>query len=91
MTQYRITVVCKGLTEEEGVVAVPDILEEFGARPWHTDVHCEWADAELVLVATRDDDATGRALLDEFWDAVHACVDYSQAINVTIRSVTEQH
>ena len=87
MTKYRVAVACKGLTDKEGSVAVPDILDEFRARPWHTNVLCEWSGGELVVTATNDYDATGQALLDEFWDAVHICITYSNPISVDVLSV----
>jgi hypothetical protein len=87
MTKYRVTVACKGLTNEEGAAAVPDVLEELRTRPWHTNVTCDWSGGALVLTATNDYDAAGQALLDEFWDAVHACINYRNPINVNIVSV----
>ena len=34
-----------------------------------------------------DFDSSGMASLDEFWDAIHACIDYSGEITVRIESV----
>lgn len=89
MTTYRVTVVCKGLDEVEGAAAVADVVEEFQFRPWHTDVSCTWADGELLLAATNDYDDDGMALYDEFWDAVHARVNYKGSINLSVVSVRE--
>ena len=72
---FQVTVACYGLSDSEGSAAVADVVEEFGHRPWQTNVRCEWRNGTLVLSA-RTADETGKALLDEFWDAVHAVVDY---------------
>ena len=90
MTTYRATLICKGLTDAEGAAAVDDILEEFRARPWHTDVSCAWLDGSLRLSASNDYDHDGMALLDEYWDAIHICINYTSAINVSVVEVTKQ-
>lgn len=84
---YRVTLVCDGLTESEGAAAVPDILEEFSHRPWQSDPVCEWKDGVLRLSATNDVDENGLALLDEFGDAIQACINYSGRISLTIESI----
>lgn len=85
---YRITVACVGLTESEGSSAVQDILEEFGHRPWNMVISCTWSAGKLRLIVERDDDTNGQALLDEFWDAIHACVRYVNPIRVLVESVS---
>jgi len=85
---YRVTLVCSGLNEAEGAAAAADILEEFSHRPWQWDPRCEWKDGVLRMSATNDFDKDGNALLDEFSDAVHACVHYSGKISIRVESVT---
>lgn len=84
---YRVTLACSGLSNAEGSGAVADILEEFTHRQWHTDAACEWKDGILRFSATNDFDKDGSALLDEYSDAIHACINYSGTIHVEIESV----
>ena len=84
---YRVTVVCGGLTEAEGSSAVAGILEEFTHRPWHSKVACEWRDGILLLSASNDYDQTGQALLDEFGDAIIACVSPVGSIRSKVEAV----
>lgn len=85
---YRIALTCAGLTDAEGTAAVADILEEFTHRPWHTDLECSWSSGLLSLRASNDYDPEGQALLDEFSDAIHACVNYSGSIRLEVASIT---
>jgi len=84
---YRVTLTCSGLTEAEGAAAVDDILEEFRNRPWQRNVTCEWKDGFLQLSGTNEVDENGLALLDEFGDAISACVNCSGQIHVAVESV----
>lgn len=84
-----ITVLCEGLTEAEGSTAPANILEEFSARPWQLDVQCSWGNGKLMLTARNDHDPAGLALLDEFWDVIHACIHYSGAVRVSIAEVKQ--
>ncbi len=84
---YHVTVACRGLTEAEGQGALGCVLEEFTHRPWHAAVQCEWSAGVLRLSAVNDYDTNGQALLDEFGDAIHACVSYSQEIRLVVESV----
>ena len=84
---YRIKVACRGLSDAEGRPAPADILEEFTHRAWHQNVKCEWDGVLLWLEAENDYDANGQALLDEFSDAVVACVDAAGNISFDVRSV----
>lgn len=86
---FRITASCTGLTEEEGLSAAWDIVAEFLNRPWHLNPTCRWESNELILVVENDYDAKGLAVLDEFSDAVHACVNYSGSISFSIKSIVE--
>ena len=86
---YRITLTCAGLSENEGANARNDVLEEFSHRSWHTNVKCYFDGTLLRLTAENDFDESGLALLDEFGDAIHACVSYSGAIHLEIESVVK--
>jgi hypothetical protein len=86
---FKVRVSCRGLLHEEAVSAPKDVLEEFSHRPWHTNVRCEWDGGSLWLEAQNDYDADGLALLDEFSDAVVACVSASGTISFAVESVQE--
>ena len=86
---YRVTLTCSGLTDQEGSNAVAAILEEFKHRPWHSDPKCEWTAGLLRFSATNDYDNDGAALLDEFGDAIHACINYQGGISLTVESVAD--
>src|SRR5882762_638199 len=71
---YRIVLACKGVPADVGAVAARDITEEFTHRPWHQNVRCEWDGSRLILQADNDFDSNGLALLDDFSDAISACI-----------------
>ena len=71
---FRITTSCQGVSEAAALAAIPDILEEFGERPWQQNIRCRWDGKKIVLVGENDVDATGQGLRDEFSDVVCACV-----------------
>ena len=71
---YRIILTCKGVPASVGATCARDISEEFTHRPWHENVTCVWDGAQLILQAENDFDAKGLALLDEFSDAIAACI-----------------
>jgi hypothetical protein len=77
---YHISVSCLGLTDQECITAVPDILEEFSHRDWHMDPHCNYNDSVLTLTVINDFDENGQATIDEFIDAVHACIKFNGTI-----------
>ena len=87
---YRVTASCMGLTEEEGRSAPDDIVAEFKERPWHQNPVCVWKDSKLTLSVENDYDPDGKALLDEFRDAVHACVNWSGPIRFEVSVETLQ-
>lgn len=87
MSVYHAILTCSGLTDSEANNAPADIVEEFGHRPWHQNVKCRWDGHWLWLEADNDYDADGKALLDEFRDAVVACVNASGTIRFEIVSV----
>ena len=86
---FRVTLICTGLTESEGSAAVSDILEEFSHRPWQTDLACEWKEGKLRFSATNDFDKDGMAMLDEYSDAIHACINYAGTIHLEVESVRD--
>ena|SRR5258706_9778505 len=87
MHLYHATLTCGGLTDAEGANAPADILEEFSHRPWHQNITCKWDGRLLWFEADNDYDEDGKALLDEFWDVVIACVNTSRTIHFEIVSV----
>lgn len=86
---FKSRVCCKGLSSDEGAQAPKDILEEFSHRPWHTNVRCEWDGASLWLETENDYDPDGLALLDEFSDAIVACINASGTISFGVDFVHE--
>jgi hypothetical protein len=66
--------VCEDVPERLGASAAKDITEEFRNRPWHQNVICSWDGVLLFLTAENDFDEGGKALTDEFSDAISACV-----------------
>ena len=85
---YRVVLICTGFPEHLGQEAARDIEEEFTHRPWHLNVRCEWDGSNLALRATNDFDPKGLALLDEFSDAIAACVAEPFDGDIQIRSAT---
>jgi hypothetical protein len=71
----------------EAADAPAGIIEEFGHRRWHQNVTCKWDGRLLRLEAENDYDADGKALLDEFSDAVVACVKATGTTRFEIVSV----
>ena len=88
MPNYHAILTCSGLTDIEGRSAPKEIEDEFQHRPWHQNVVARWDGTLLWLEADNDYDEDGRALLDEFWDAVIACVKVSGTIEFKIESVS---
>jgi hypothetical protein len=68
--------------------ATLDITDEFQQRPWHQNVRCSWDGRTLRLEADNDYDERGLALLDEFSDAVVACVKDAEYSDMRVVSVT---
>jgi hypothetical protein len=89
VAMFQIVLSCAGVPEKEGVVGAADIVEEFGHRSWHRNVTCVWQNAQLILTAENDFDADGRALPDEFSDAICACLPNTFDIHIHIESVSE--
>lgn len=87
MPLYHAIMACDGLTDTEAVNAPAEIVEEFGHRPWYQNVECRWDGRLLWLEADNDYDPDGKGLLDEFGDAVVACVNATGTIRFEIVSV----
>jgi hypothetical protein len=77
---------CIGLTDSDGRNAPPDIIEGFSHRPWHAKVSCSWDGEFLWFEAENDYDPDGTALFDEFWDEVHANINWEGPIQFEIVS-----
>jgi len=86
---YRIVLRCKGVPENVGAVAARDISKEFTHRPWHENVTCLWDGSRLILQADNDFDSNGLALVDEFSDAISACIKGGFDGNIEILSIHE--
>ena len=86
---YRITVSCGGIDEEQSLAACREVVDEFSYRPWHQNGASNWINSRLYLVTDNDYDSDGLALLDEFSDAVCACIDLttSGTIDFKVESV----
>jgi hypothetical protein len=72
--RYRISLFCGGVPVDAEAQAAIDITEEFTHHPWHENAECGWDGASLLLSAENDFDAEGLALMDEFSDAIAACI-----------------
>jgi hypothetical protein len=87
---FRVKLECDGFSPSLGPQAATDVAEEFAHRPWHENVTCIWNGTALVLTAENDDDENGLALIDEFSDAVTACIgDTENTISIRLVEVTE--
>jgi hypothetical protein len=85
---YRIIVVGKGVPAHVGATGARDITEEFRHRPWHQNVSCKWDGSQLILQADNDFDSNGLALLDEFSDAISACITDAYDGDMSVVSVS---
>ena len=86
---YRIVLACKGIPTHAGVAGARDICNEFEHRPWHENVTCVWDGSQLILQAENDFDSNGLALVDEFSDAISACIEGGFDGNIEILSIQE--
>jgi hypothetical protein len=84
---YRIVLKCTGIPSDAGPPGAESILEEFTHRPWHTNVKCEWDGSDLILQADNDYDSNGAALVDEFSDAISACISDAGDGDIQVVSV----
>ena len=85
---YRIVLACDGIPAHEGLSGAREITEEFTHRPWHKNVKCEWDGSRLILQADNDFDSNGLALMDEFSDAISACIKDAGEGDIAVVSVT---
>jgi hypothetical protein len=85
---YRIVLACKGVAAGVGAIGLQCISEEFTKRPWHKYVKCSWDGAQIILQAENDFDSSGMALVDEFSDALSACIKSGFDGDIKILSVT---
>jgi len=86
---FRIILVCTGVPTDAGAAGARDISEEFKHRPWHKNVTCVWDGSQLILQAENDFDSNGLALIDEFSDAISACIEEGFDGNIEILSIQE--
>jgi len=85
---FHVVLEC-GFPESAGPQqAALDITEEFLHRPWHQNVRCTWNGRALRLEADNDYHDKGLALLDEFSDAIVACVKDAEYSDMRVISVT---
>ena len=87
---YRVTLACNGVPTELGPLGATDITEEFTHRPWHRNVYCEWDGLRLLLYAENDWDADAKALIDEFSDAISACISGTFDGGIEVQSITSK-
>lgn len=85
---YHVILACKGVPAALGAAGALDVAEEFTHRPWQQNVRCEWDGQELLLFAENDWDADAKALLDEFSDAISACIPGTFGYGIEIRSIS---
>lgn len=85
---YRIVLACKDVPANAGALGARGIAEEFTHRPWHKNVTCVWDGSQLILQADNDSDSSGHALVDEFSDAISACIKDGFDGDIEIFSVT---
>jgi hypothetical protein len=71
---FEIVVSCSGISEQTARDSLDDLYQELAERPWYGSVTCHWEHDRVDVQARNDHDATGQALLDEFWDVVCACI-----------------
>ena len=84
----RIVLACKGCPANAATVGARDISEEFSHRSSHENVTCVWDGSRLILQADNDFDSNGLALVDEFSDAISACIKDGFDGEIEIISVT---
>jgi len=87
-TRFRVVLVCAGVPAHLGQQGAADITEEFSHREWHENVRCNWDGSSLILQAENDYDEDGKALMDEFSDAISACISEPFDGDITVRSIS---
>ena len=86
---YRIVLAGTGIPLHEGPLGARCVGEEFARRPWHKNVSCNWDGSRLILQADNDFDSDGLALMDEFSDAISACLKDVGNGSIVVQSITE--
>ena len=86
---YRIVLACDGIPAQKGEAGALAIEDEFKQRHWHHNVTCTWNGYQLLLQADNDFDPKGLALLDEFSDAISACIPGEFDSDLKILHVTK--
>ncbi len=71
---FTIKLVCRGIPKELGPRVATNITEEFRFCSCYENAICRWREDALQLEATSDFDCDGRALAEEFSEAISACV-----------------
>jgi hypothetical protein len=87
--RYRIVLSCDGVPVDMGAQAAAEIMKEFIHRPWHENVDCKWSGVSLLLTAENDFEAQGLALVDEFSDAIAACIPGGFNGDIRLVSITK--
>jgi hypothetical protein len=88
---FRIVLAWNNVPPTLGAQAAVDIGEQFTLhRPWHHNVTCTWDQTKnsVLLQAENDFDSDGLALLDEFSDAISACVKDAGDGGIRVLSAT---
>ena len=86
---YKIKLICEGVPEKAGHNVALDITQEFALRTWHNRALCTRSGSSLVLELENDFDENGLASLDEFSDAISACISEDFDGDIRIESVSE--
>jgi hypothetical protein len=71
---FLITLSCRGIPIELGPKAATNITEEFRYCSWYANAICRWREDALQLEAMSESDSDGKALAEEFSDAIWACI-----------------
>lgn len=85
---YRIVLICKGVPKNVGETGAREITDEFRHRPWNKNLTCVWDGFKLILQADSECDSDGLALVDEFSDAISACIHEGFDGDIEVQSVT---
>ena len=86
---YKIKLACEGIPEEIGRDAASEVTREFASRPWQNYALCSWDGSSLLLQLENDFDENGLASVDEFSDAISACVEEGFNGNIRIVSISQ--
>jgi hypothetical protein len=87
---FKIKLICEGVPASVGQTAALDITDEFAHRPHHTHAVCSWNGSSLLLELENDFDENGLASMDEFSDAIAACIAESFDGNIRVASISSE-